>query len=203
LFTTILNANLELQQETQSREYTLQILHRVYQRKTDLKKDVDEIIGEHIKKLNITLKTKPDRADAFAHELELATQLLCAPELELVKNYPDIPPVDMREKTEAEQEQDEEKSDTEQEQEQEVEKSVTQSEVSIAEANDFGALFLKGAVKSEEKKHENAVNVEVGMSIDLTGSYGLRKNQDESEFIRKEEVDNSLFEEDDTEINLL
>lgn len=47
LLDTISNANFEVPQEGQLREYTMNILYRLYQRHTGMKAAIDEVLAKH------------------------------------------------------------------------------------------------------------------------------------------------------------
>jgi len=65
LFDTIANANFEVPQEGQLREYTMNILYRLYQRHPDMKAKIEEVLSKHQESLNIAITSMPDRTEVF------------------------------------------------------------------------------------------------------------------------------------------
>ena len=85
--------NIKEAKETKVREYILAILYRVFQRHPELKEKVSEVVGAHIKRLELGINLYKDRAESLKHEHELANLVLIAPTREMAKNFPTIAPV--------------------------------------------------------------------------------------------------------------
>merc|ERR1712018_225654 len=69
LLDTLKHANLQAPQEGQLREYTMNILYRLYQRKTDLKPRIEGVLGMHQESINAAIPQMPDRAESLQEEL--------------------------------------------------------------------------------------------------------------------------------------
>ena len=87
LLDTIQFANLQAPQEGQLREYTMNILYRLYQRKTDLKERIEGVLGMHQESINAAIPEMPDRAEALQDELQLIQKVLDAPNQPMRVNF--------------------------------------------------------------------------------------------------------------------
>ena len=87
LLDTIQFANLQAPQEGQLREYTMNILYRLYQRKTDLKPRIEGVLGAHQESINAAIPEMPDRAESLQDELALIQKVLDAPNQPMRVNF--------------------------------------------------------------------------------------------------------------------
>ena len=92
LFDTLENANFSVNQEAPIREYTLNILYRVFQTNRDLAVRIQISIVDHIKKIKEALKTLPEREESLRSEMKIAEGVLVAPHMPINKNFPDVKP---------------------------------------------------------------------------------------------------------------
>ena len=86
------NAKFNINQEAPIREYTLNILYRVYQTNRDLAVRIQISIIDHIKKVKEALKTFPEREESLRNEIKIAEGVLVALHMPINKNFPDIKP---------------------------------------------------------------------------------------------------------------
>ena len=91
-FDTLENANFNVNQEAAIREYTLNILYRVFQTNHDLAVRIQISIVDHVKKIKEALNTFPEREESLRNEMKIAEGVLVAIHMPINKNFPDIKP---------------------------------------------------------------------------------------------------------------
>ena len=64
-----------------------------------MKKDIDRILGAHLNNLDKALKEMPNRAEAIKTEIILTNDVLSATKHKLQKNFPEIAPVKIDQKS--------------------------------------------------------------------------------------------------------
>ena len=113
LIDTIRQAKITVTQESQLREYTLSCLLRLYQRNPNgpFKYDLLEVLKAHKAKLTDGLTANPERAEAIQTELDQTEQVLNAPDLQNVVNFPKIKPEQSKDEVRDDDDQEENKDD--------------------------------------------------------------------------------------------